>query len=151
MAIERCKFTLVVIPSPFSSIVSPYSVNHLNSLKMCSGDRDNTLMQWGTIRMICAIATARMKLKSIYRLSPFPSAKALAEYPNKNSNNRKIASAWETMERGNHTLYGRGLSSSLSPSHRPPSTFFFPLSKLPTKNTKGSLSNNDGDAYKIVT
>ena len=47
VTIERCKFSLVVIPSPFSSIVSPLSVNHLNSLEMCSGDRDNTLRDEG--------------------------------------------------------------------------------------------------------
>ena len=51
------------------------------------------------------------------------------------------------MGRGNRALYGRGLPFPSSTSH----FLFFPFSRLPTKNTKGSLSNNDDDRYKNVT
>ena len=124
---------------------------------MCSGDRDNTLRDegdegWGTIRTIWAIAQPPGWNWSPYIADfLFPPQRLPPGHPNKNSDNRKIASAWGTMGRGNRALYGRSSLPLFPLLIVPLANSFFPLSRLPTKNTKGSLSNNDGDGYKNVT
>ena len=64
------------------------------------------------------------------------STEAPAGYPNKNSNNRKIKSARGT------TLF------PLSPSHRPPRTFFFHLSS-PPYDTKRPLQRRGERSSKV--